>query len=84
MVNFNGVGNPEFSKDAQEEIVEQNCATFSRWNYKEMMLEPLMIIYWLKCIFGPACYIFKNNILYLWSLWKELMETLYEGKDIGL
>ena len=41
-----------------------------------------MIFYWLKCLFEPACWKFKSNILYLWSLQKELMEKLYEDDNI--
>ena len=36
----------------------------------------------MKCIFEPACWKFKGNILYLWSLWKALMEKLYEDENM--
>ena len=45
-------------------------------------VDPIMIIYWLKCPFEPACCKFKGDILYLWSLYKEIMENLYEDETI--
>ena len=37
---------------------------FHRWNCWNMIIDPMIIIYWLKCIFKPKCYRPKTDILY--------------------
>ena len=49
-----GVNNLELNEEMEEEIVEQIALPFPRWNCKEMIIDPVMIIYWLKCIFDQS------------------------------
>ena len=68
MVNTNLFKDP----DAEEEQFTAIC--FLRWNSYKMLIDPIMIVYWLKCIFKQNCCKTKDNILYLWSKWKNYIE----------
>ena len=78
-----GVTNPELTKEIEEEVDDIKALPFPRWKYQEMIIDPIIIICWLKYIFEPACCKFENNILYLWSPCKEVMENLYKDKNIN-
>ena len=76
------VNNPELNEEMEEEVGDQIALPFSRWHYKEMIIDLIMITYWLQCIFEPACCKCKKHVLYLWSLWKEFIKEIYNDKNI--
>ena len=44
------VTNPDLNEELKDEVGEQIAFPFPRWNYREMIIDLMMIIYWLKCI----------------------------------
>ena len=77
-----GVDNPKLNEEMEEEVGDLTLLSFPKWNYSEMIINLIMIFYWLICIFELACCKFKINIVYVWSPWKELMEKVYEDKNM--
>ena len=74
-----GSNNPDLDGEMKDGLVEQIALSFLTWNYREMIIDPMMIIYWLKCIFKPTCYKSKRNIIYLrnmsMDLWRNCIKT---------
>ena len=46
------------------------------------MINPLMMVYWLKYIFKPQNCKNEDNCLYLWSSWVELIEGKYNDESL--
>ena len=76
------INDPNWDGEMKDELVEQNALPFLIWNYKEMIVDKTMVIYWLKCIYKPGCCKSKSNVLYVWSPWMELIEKLYKDENI--
>ena len=56
-----GVPNPETNEEIEEEVDDQITLPSPRWNYREMMIDPMLMISWLKCILELACCKFKKQ-----------------------
>ena len=78
-----GVNDLELGGQMEEDLGQQISLPFPRWNYKDMIIDLIVIIYWYKHIFELVCCKAPQNIHYLWSLWKELIEKLYKNKKIN-
>ena len=66
----------------EDEADEQTALPFPRGNYREMIIDPMMIMYWLKCVVELECYRLKKNVLYLWSPLMELIEELHIDDNV--
>ena len=44
------VKNPDLDEGMEDEVDEQIALPFHTWSYREMITDPMIIIYWLKCI----------------------------------
>ena len=77
VINPMRVNNPSLSGKIEDELDEQTALPFPRWNPRQIIIDPVMIIYWLKCIFKPNCRKLKKYILYVWSPCMKLMEELH-------
>ena len=55
-----GVTSPELNEEIEEEVGVQAALPIPRWNYREMIINLIMIIYWLKCIIATPCYKYRK------------------------
>ena len=44
------MNNPDLHREGVDELGEQTALSFLRWNYRDMMMDPMMIIDWSKYI----------------------------------
>ena len=82
------VNHPDLDEEMEEEVSEQTALPFPRWNYRGMIMDQMMIIYWLRYIFKPNCCKFMRNIIHLgvlgWSWWKNCIEAMILGQTASL
>ena len=59
------VNNHDLDADMHEKAGEQTAFPLLRLNYREMIIDPMTIIFWLKFLFKPSCCKLKKYVLYL-------------------
>ena len=73
---------PNVMDDSHEDKIETCSCPFLKCNFHKLIIDPLMIVYRLRCIFKLRCCKDKNLCMCLLSPWIETMEVKYSEEKL--